>query len=135
MHYGDLNDTGTIRQLIYSIQPNEIYNLGAQSHVRVSFDTPEYTADVTALGALRILEAIKDFQIHTKKKIKFYQASSSEMFGTTPPPQNENTVFHPQSPYGCSKVLAYHATKLYREAYGIFAVNGILFNHESERRG
>ncbi|KKS24962.1 MAG: GDP-mannose 4,6-dehydratase [Candidatus Jorgensenbacteria bacterium GW2011_GWF2_41_8] len=127
LHYGDLNDTGTIRQLIYSIQPNEIYNLGAQSHVRVSFDTPEYTADVTALGALRILEAIKDFQIHTKKKIKFYQASSSEMFGTTPPPQNENTVFHPQSPYGCSKV--------YREAYGIFAVNGILFNHESERRG
>src|SRR3989338_2718930 len=135
LHYGDLNDTGTIRQLIYSIQPNEIYNLGAQSHVRVSFDTPEYTADVTALGALRILEAIKDFQIHTKKKIKFYQASSSEMFGTTPPPQNENTVFHPQSPYGCSKVFAYHATKLYREAYGIFAVNGILFNHESERRG
>ena len=135
LHYGDLNDTGTIRQLIYSIQPNEIYNLGAQSHVRVSFDTPEYTADVTALGALRILEAIKDFQIHTKKKIKFYQACPSKMFVTSPPPQNENTVFHPQSPYGCSKVFAYHATKLYREAYGIFAVNGILFNHESERRG
>jgi len=135
LHYGDLADGSTIRKLIYSIQPDEIYNLGAQSHVRVSFDIPEYTANITGLGVLRILEAIKDFQENGGKKIKFYQASSSEMFGSSPPPQNEETPFNPQSPYGIAKVFGYHITKLYREAYGIFAVNGILFNHESPRRG
>lgn len=135
LHYGDLADATTIRKLIYAIQPDEIYNLGAQSHVRVSFDIPEYTANITGLGALRVLDAIKDFQEHTGKKIKFYQASSSEMFGSSPPPQNEKTPFSPRSPYGVAKVFAYHTTKNYREAYGIFAVNGILFNHESERRG
>ncbi|MBI2041849.1 MAG: GDP-mannose 4,6-dehydratase [Candidatus Nealsonbacteria bacterium] len=133
--HGDLADAENIRKIIYTVKPNEIYNLGAQSHVRVSFDIPEYTANVTGLGALRILEAIKDFQDHTGQKIKFYQASSSEMFGASPAPQNETTPLRPQSPYGIAKVFAYNATKLYREAYGIFAVNGILFNHESERRG
>jgi GDPmannose 4,6-dehydratase len=135
LHYGDLGDAGTIRKLIYKIQPDEIYNLGAQSHVRVSFDIPEYTANVTGLGTLRILEAIKDFEEQMGKKVKFYQASSSEMFGSTPPPQNEATPFHPRSPYGVAKVFAYDTTRNYREAYGIFASNGILFNHESERRG
>jgi len=135
LHYGDLSDAGNIRKLIYQIQPNEIYHLGAMSHVRVSFDMPEYTANITGLGTLRILEAIKDFQETTGKKIKFYQASSSEMFGASPPPQNENTPFHPRSPYGCAKVFAFHTTVNYREAYDIFAVNGILFNHESPRRG
>ncbi|TSC74934.1 MAG: GDPmannose 4,6-dehydratase [Parcubacteria group bacterium Gr01-1014_44] len=135
LHHGDLADAETIRKVIYMVRPDEIYNLGAQSHVKVSFDIPEYTANVTGLGALRILEAIKDFQEETRKKIKFYQASSSEMFGSSPPPQNENTALKPQSPYGVAKVFAYNATKLYREAYGLFAVNGILFNHESERRG
>lgn len=134
-HYGDLADANTIRKLIYTLQPDEIYNLGAQSHVRVSFDVPEYTANVTGLGVLRILEAIKDYEEQTKNKVKFYQASSSEMFGATPPPQNEETKFHPRSPYGVAKVFAYDITKNYREAYGIFASNGILFNHESERRG
>jgi GDPmannose 4,6-dehydratase len=135
LHYGDLADASTIRKLIYKIQPDEIYNLGAQSHVRVSFDIPEYTANITALGALRILEAIKDYEEHLGKKVKFYQASSSEMFGSTPPPQNEKTAFHPRSPYGVAKAFAYYMTQNYREAYGIFAANGILFNHESERRG
>lgn len=135
LHYGDLADANIFRKLIYKISPDEIYNLGAQSHVRVSFDTPEYTANITGLGSLRILEAIKDFQEETGKKIKFYQASSSEMFGSTPPPQNENTPFHPRSPYGVAKVFAYWSVVNYREAYDIFAVNGILFNHESERRG
>ncbi|PJE51028.1 MAG: GDP-mannose 4,6-dehydratase [Candidatus Yanofskybacteria bacterium CG10_big_fil_rev_8_21_14_0_10_36_16] len=134
-HYGDLADGNTIRKLIYSIEPDEIYNLGAQSHVRVSFDIPEYTANITGLGTLRVLEAIKDYQEKTGKKVKYYQASSSEMFGSSPPPQNENTIFKPRSPYGCAKVFAYHATINYREAYGIFACNGILFNHESPRRG
>ena len=135
LHYGDLADAENIRKIIYSVKPSEIYNMGAQSHVRVSFDIPEYTANITALGTLRILEAIRDFEKEFKKKIKFYQASSSEMFGATLPPQNENTCFHPCSPYGCSKVFAFNITKLYREAYGIFAVNGILFNHESPLRG
>ena len=135
LHYGDLSDTGNIRKLIFKIQPNEIYHLGAQSHVRVSFDIPEYTANTTGLGTLRILEALKDFQEQTGKKIKCYQASSSEMFGSSPSPQNEKTPFHPRSPYGCAKVFAFHTTVNYREAYGIFACNGILFNHESERRG
>lgn len=135
LHYGDLSDSSTLRKLIYQIQPDEIYNLGAQSHVRVSFDIPEYTANVTGLGTLRVLEAVKDYQEDTGRKIKFYQASSSEMFGATPPPQNENSVFYPRSPYGASKAFAYYMTRNYREAYGMFAVNGILFNHESPRRG
>jgi GDPmannose 4,6-dehydratase len=135
LHYGDLSDTGNIRKLIYQIQPDEIYHLGAMSHVRVSFDMPEYTANITGLGTLRILEAIKDFQEQTGKKIKCYQASSSEMFGSAPAPQNENTPFHPRSPYGCAKVFAFHTTVNYREAYNIFACNGVLFNHESPRRG
>ncbi len=135
LHHGDLSDANTIRKLIYKVQPDEIYNLGAQSHVRVSFDIPEYTANITGVGVLRMLEAVKDFEEHTGKKVKFYQASSSEMFGAAPPPQNEETPFYPRSPYGIAKVLAFHTTRNYREAYGIFAVNGILFNHESERRG
>ena len=135
LHYGDLTDANSIRKVVFQIYPDEIYNLGAQSHVRVSFDTPEYTINVTGLGVLRVLEVIKDFQAHTGKQVKFYQASSSEMFGSMPPPQNENTPFHPRSPYGCAKVLGYHITANYREAYGIFACNGILFNHESPRRG
>ncbi len=135
LHYGDLADANTVRKLIYKIQPDEIYNLGAQSHVRVSFDIPEYTANITGLGTLRILEAIKDFQEQSGKQVKLYQASSSEMFGSSVPPQNENTPFHPRSPYGCAKVFAYFTTINYREAYNIFAVNGILFNHESPRRG
>ena len=133
--YGDLSDAGNIRKLVFSVQPDEVYHLGAQSHVRVSFDTPEYTADITGLGTVRLLEAVKDLQEQGGKKIKFYQASSSEMFGASLPPQNEKTLFRPRSPYGCAKVFAYHTTVNYREAYGIFAVNGILFNHESERRG
>ncbi len=136
LHYGDLADASTIRKLIQKIEPDEIYNLGAQSHVRVSFDIPEYTANITGLGTLRVLEAIKDYaESGGKKKIRFYQASSSELFGSTPPPQNELTPFHPRSPYACAKAFAYYATVNYREAYGIFACNGILFNHESERRG
>ncbi len=135
LHYGDLTDTGNLRKIIYKVQPDEIYNLGAQSHVKVSFDMPEYTCDVVAMGTLRLLEGIKDYQDNTGKKIKFYQASSSEMFGAAPAPQNENTIFHPRSPYACAKVFSYHIAVNYREAYGIFAVNGILFNHESSRRG
>jgi len=135
LHFGDLADANTIRKLIYKVRPGEIYNLGAQSHVRVSFDIPEYTANITGLGTLRVVEAIKDFEEQTGEKIKFYQASSSEMFGSAPAPQNEQTPFQPRSPYGISKVFAFHTAKNYREAYGIFAVNGILFNHESERRG
>lgn len=135
LHHGDLADYGTIHKFIHTIKPDEVYNLGAQSHVRLSFDMPEYTANVTGLGTLRILEAIKDFQEHYDKKIKFYQASSSEMFGSSPPPQNEKTPFYPRSPYAIAKVFAFHETVNYREAYNIFAVNGILFNHESPRRG
>lgn len=135
LHYGDLSDSSTIRKLIYGLKPDEIYNLGAQSHVRVSFDIPVYTAEITGLGALRLLEAIKDYQQDTGNKIKFYQASSSEMFGSAPAPQSEKTKFEPQSPYGVAKVFAYHTAVNYRDAYNIFAVNGILFNHESPRRG
>ncbi len=135
LHFGDLADANTVRKLVYKIQPDEVYNLGAQSHVRVSFDIPEYTANITGLGTLRMLEAVKDYEEYVGKKIRFYQASSSEMFGATPPPQNENTPFYPRSPYGIAKVFAFHTARNYREAYGIFAVNGILFNHESERRG
>jgi len=131
LHHGDLTDTGNIIRLINEIRPDEIYHLGAQSHVRVSFDMPEYTANTDALGTLRILEAIRN----SKLPIKFYMAASSEMFGSAQPPQNEKTSFHPRSPYAVSKVFAYDITRLYREAYGIFACNGILFNHESNRRG
>lgn len=131
LHYSDLTDGSRISNLISEIEPNEIYNLAAQSHVRVSFDEPEYTGDTTGLGATRLLEALR----HSKKEIKYYQASSSEMFGATPPPQNEDSAFYPRSPYGAAKLYSYWMTKNYREAYGIFAVNGILFNHESPRRG
>ncbi len=131
LHYSDLTDGSRLTNLISEIQPDEIYNLAAQSHVRVSFDEPEYTGDTTGLGTIRILDAIRQ----CKKDIKFYQASSSEMFGATPPPQNETTPFYPRSPYGAAKVYSYWITKNYREAYGMFAVNGILFNHESPRRG
>jgi len=132
LHFGDLSDSSNISRLIEKIKPDEIYNLGAQSHVRVSFDMPEYTADVVGLGALRILDAIKESGIKTK----YYQASSSEMFGKVQEiPQRETTPFHPRSPYGCAKVFAYWITKNYRESYNIFACNGILFNHESPRRG
>ncbi len=131
LHYGDLSDSGQITNIVYNIQPQEIYHLGAQSHVRVSFDMPEYTGDVTALGTTRFLEAVKRSGI----KAKFYQASSSEMFGATPPPQNEKTPFYPRSPYAAAKVYAYWMAINYREGYGLFACNGILFNHESPRRG
>jgi len=130
--YGDLNDSSSLNTILRKVQPTEIYNLGAQSHVRVSFDVPEYTAEVTGLGTVRLLEAIRDVGIRPK----FYQASSSELFGkVVDVPQNEHTPFHPRSPYGCAKAYAYYITVNYREAYGLFACNGILFNHESERRG
>ncbi|MEK9186117.1 MAG: GDP-mannose 4,6-dehydratase [Patescibacteria group bacterium] len=132
LHYGDLADGSSLARLLQKIQPDEIYNLGAQSHVRVSFDIPEYTTDITALGTLRLLEAIRESGLKTK----FYQASSSEMFGLAKQsPQNENTPFHPRSPYACAKAFSYWIAKNYREAYGLFIVNGILFNHESPRRG
>jgi GDPmannose 4,6-dehydratase len=132
LHYGDLNDASSLNALLRIIQPDEIYNLGAQSHVRVSFDVPEYTAEITGLGTIRLLEALRDSGL---SKTRFYQASSSEMFGSSPPPQNERTPFHPRSPYACAKAYAFWATVNYREAYGIHTVNGILFNHESPRRG
>ena len=131
LHYGDLSDGSRLVSLIGDLKPDEIYNLGAQSHVRVSFDEPEYTGDITGLGTSRVLEAVR----LVSPKSRFYQASSSEMFGATPPPQNENTPFYPRSPYGAAKVYSYWMTKNYREAYDLFAVNGILFNHESPRRG
>lgn len=131
MHYGDLSDSGSLVNLIRELQPDEIYHLGAQSHVKVSFDVPEYTADTTGMGTIRMLEAVRASGVDTR----FYQASSSEMFGISRPPQNEETPFHPRSPYGVSKVFAYWASVNYREAYGMFATNGILFNHESPRRG
>ena len=131
LHYGDLSNGEQLSNLIYNLKPDEVYHLGAQSHVRVSFDTPEYTGDVTGLGTTRILEAIRRSGIKTR----FYQASSSEMFGAAPPPQNENTPFRPRSPYACAKVYAYWMTVNYREGYSMFACNGILFNHESPRRG
>ena len=131
LYYGDLSDAGLLTELIWNIQPDEVYNLGAQSHVRVSFDMPEYTANITALGTTRMLEALRRSGI----KAKFYQASSSEMFGASPPPQNERTPFYPRSPYAVAKVYAFWMTVNYREAYNIFACNGILFNHESPRRG
>jgi GDPmannose 4,6-dehydratase len=130
-HYGDLADPVSLTHLLYRLQPDEIYHLGAQSHVRVSFDVPEYTFDVTGGGTLRLLEAMREAGVNSR----FYQASSSEMFGAAPPPQSETTPFHPRSPYAVAKVAAYWAVVNYREAYGMFASNGILFNHESPRRG
>ncbi|MDJ0625320.1 MAG: GDP-mannose 4,6-dehydratase [Candidatus Caenarcaniphilales bacterium] len=135
LHYGDLSDSSNLKKLVERIKPGEVYNLGAQSHVKVSFDEPEYTVDIDALGVLRILEAIRDFQDKTGQEVRFYQAGSSEMFGSTAPPQSEITSFHPRSPYACAKVYGFHQTINYRESYGMFAANGILFNHESERRG
>ncbi len=131
LHFGDLSDSGQLSHLIYNIQPDEVYHLAAQSHVRVSFDMPEYTGDATGLGTTRILEAIR----RSGRHIKYYQASSSEMFGAAPPPQNEQTRFYPRSPYGAAKIYAYWMAVNYREGYNIFACNGILFNHESPRRG
>jgi GDPmannose 4,6-dehydratase len=131
LHHADLTDSSRLVALLQTVQPSEIYHLGAQSHVRVSFDIPEYTADATAVGTVRLLEAIRVLGL----SCRFYQASSSEMFGATPPPQDESTAFHPRSPYGAAKVYAYWVARNYREGYGLFAVNGILFNHESPRRG
>lgn len=131
LHYGDLTDGTRLASLLEQVQPDEVYHLAAQSHVRVSFDEPEFTGDTTGLGTTRLLEAIRS----TKLPCRFYQASSSEMFGAAPPPQNELTPFQPRSPYGAAKVYAYWITRNYREAYGLYAVNGILFNHESPRRG
>lgn len=131
LHYGDLTDGSRLATLLADIQPDEVYNLAAQSHVRVSFDEPEHTGETSGLGTVRLLEAIRQSRVPAK----FYQASSSEMFGAAAPPQNENTEFYPRSPYGAAKVYSYWITKNYREAYGLHAVNGILFNHESPRRG
>lgn len=131
LHHGDLLDGPRLNNLLAELQPDEIYHLAAQSHVRVSFEEPEFTAAATGLGTLRILEAVRQLGLETR----FYQASSSEMFGSSPPPQNEDTPFHPRSPYGTSKLFSYWSARNYREAYGLYAVNGILFNHESPRRG
>jgi GDPmannose 4,6-dehydratase len=131
LHYADIADGSRLSSLMMKIAPDEVYHLAAQSHVRVSFDEPEYTGDTTGLGTIRLLEAIRQ----THVPARFYQASSSEMFGATPPPQDESTPFYPRSPYGVAKVYAYWAARNYREAYGLYAVNGILFNHESPRRG
>lgn len=131
LHYGDLSDGTRLVTLLEQVQPDEVYNLGAQSHVRVSFDEPEYTGNSTGLGSIRLLEAIRMVGL----KCRYYQASSSEMFGATPPPQHEETPFYPRSPYGAAKLYSYWVTRNYREGYGMFAVNGILFNHESPRRG
>ena len=135
LHYGDLSDGTGLRRVIEEVKPDEIYNLGAQSHVRVSFDEPEYTADVVATGTLRLLEATRDYMLSSKAQVRFYQAGSSEMFGSENPPQDESTPFHPRSPYAASKVAAHWFAVNYREAYGMFVSNGILFNHESPRRG
>jgi GDPmannose 4,6-dehydratase len=131
LHYGDMSDSARLARLIDEVRPREVYNLAAQSHVKVSFEAPEYTSDVDALGTLRLLEAM----YHCDPTIRLYQASTSELFGSAPPPQNEKTPFHPRSPYGVSKIFAYWIVVNYREAYGMFASNGILFNHESPRRG
>lgn len=131
LHYGDLSNSEQLTSLIYNLQPDEVYHLGAQSHVRVSFEMPEYTGDITGLGTTRILEAIRRSGVKTR----FYQAGSSEMFGAAPPPQNEETPFQPRSPYAVAKVYAHWITRIYRESYSMFACNGILFNHESPRRG
>jgi GDPmannose 4,6-dehydratase len=131
LHYGDLTDASSLATMLHDVRPDEVYNLGAQSHVKVSFDIPEYTADAVATGALRILEAVR----RSGLKCRFYQASSSEMFGSAAPPQRESTPFHPRSPYGCAKLFGHNITVNYRESYGMHASSGILFNHESPRRG
>ena len=135
LEYGDLADASSIRHVLTKVQPDEVYNLAAQSHVRVSFDQAEYTFDVTGTGVLRLLEAIRDYRDTASKEVRFYQASSSEMFGSSPPPQNEDTPFRPRSPYAVAKVASFWHTVNYREAYDLHCSNGILFNHESERRG
>ncbi|BAY25565.1 GDP-mannose 4,6-dehydratase [Calothrix sp. NIES-2100] len=136
LHYGDLTDGTTLRRILEEVQPQEIYNLGAQSHVRVSFDSPEYTVDAVGMGTLRLLEAIRDYQRRTGIQVRFYQAGSSEMYGLVQAvPQSETTPFYPRSPYACAKVYAHWQTVNYRESYSLFACNGILFNHESPRRG
>jgi len=135
LHYGDLTEGGTLRRIINRVQPDEVYNLAAQSHVKVSFEQPEYTADVVATGTLRLLEAVRDYTGESGRQVRVYQAGSSEMYGAAKPPQNEATAFHPRSPYGVSKVAAHWYCVNYRESYGVFVVNGILFNHESPVRG
>jgi GDPmannose 4,6-dehydratase len=135
LHHGDLADATNLRRIIELVQPDEVYNLGAQSHVQVSFQQPEYTVDVDAIGTLRLLEAVRDYGARAGREVRLYQAGSSEMFGSTPPPQSETTPFHPRSPYGCANLYAYWQVVNHREAHGMFATNGILFNHESERRG
>src|SRR3954449_9731338 len=135
LHYGDLADGTVLRRVLEKVQPDEVYNLAAQSHVKVSFEEPEYTADIVAVGALRLLDSIADYVARTGRQGPFYQAGSSEMFGATPPPQGEKTPFYPRSPYAAAKVAAHWFTVNYREAYNLFACNGILFNHESPRRG
>ncbi len=136
LHYGDLTDGTMLRRILEQVQPQEVYNLGAQSHVRVSFDSPEYTVDAVGMGTLRILEAVRDYQQRTGQEVRFYQAGSSEMFGKVQEiPQKETTPFYPRSPYACAKVYAHWQTINYRESYNLFACNGILFNHESPRRG
>ncbi len=135
LHYGDLTDGTGLRRVLETVDPDEVYNLGAQSHVKVSFDIPEYTAEVVAIGTLRLIEAVRDHALHGGRPVRYYQAGSSEMFGAAPPPQSERTPFHPRSPYGVSKAAAHWFAVNYREAYGLFICNGILFNHESPRRG
>jgi GDPmannose 4,6-dehydratase len=135
LHYGDLSDGTALRRVLEEVQPDEVYNLAAQSHVKVSFEVPEYTADVVAVGTLRLLETLRDHLAHGGRPVRYYQAGSSEMFGSAPPPQSEHTSFHPRSPYAVSKVAAHWYAVNYREAYGLFVCNGILFNHESPRRG
>jgi GDPmannose 4,6-dehydratase len=131
LHYGDLADSSSLVNLVREVEPDEVYNLGAQSHVKVSFEVPEYTGDITGIGSIRLLEAVRAAKLNTR----VYQASTSELYGSTPPPQSEDTPFHPRSPYGVAKIYSYWATVNYREAYGMFTANGILFNHESPRRG
>jgi GDPmannose 4,6-dehydratase len=135
LHYGDLSDGTALRRILEKVQPDEVYNLGAQSHVKVSFEQPEYTADIVATGTLRLYEAARDYMHVSGNTVRLYQAGSSEMFGSAPPPQNESTPFHPRSPYAVAKVAAHWYGVNYREAYGMFIANGILFNHESPRRG
>lgn len=135
LHFADLTDGTSLRRVLEQVVPHEVYNLGAQSHVKVSYDQPEYTADVDGLGVLRLLEAVRDIQQRTGGTVRVYQAGTSEMFGATPPPQSETSLFHPRSPYAVAKVYAHWQIRNYREAYGMFLSNGILFNHESERRG
>jgi len=135
LHYGDLSDGTGLRRILEKASPDEVYNLAAQSHVRVSFDEPEYTGDIVATGTLRLLEALRDSMGRALDRVRFYQAGSSEMYGSAPPPQSERTPFHPRSPYAVSKVAAHYYATNYRESYGMFVTNGILFNHESPRRG